>query len=73
MKPTKEHFAYLDALRASGVTNMFGARPYLAKEFSLERLDATTILSAWMQTFDEKMTVEERLAKLEEGSHAKNG
>ena len=28
-----DYFTYLDDLRESGVTNMFGARPYLEAEF----------------------------------------
>ena len=28
-----EHLEYLDALRESGETNMFGARPYQMREF----------------------------------------
>lgn len=48
-----EHFIFLDDLRASGETNMFGARPYLMDEFELDKADAAKSLSAWMETFDE--------------------
>lgn len=48
---TDEHLEYLDALRESGVTNMFGARPYVENEFSVSKSDATTILSYWMRSF----------------------
>lgn len=46
-----EHLEYLDTLRASGVTNMFGAGPYLQKEFGLGRLDSNDVLVYWMKTF----------------------
>ena len=55
---TNEHFAYLDALRESGVTNMFGARPYLETEFGLSRNEAKLILTEWMQTFSERHPTE---------------
>jgi hypothetical protein len=45
-----EYFEYLDKLREPGETNMFGARPYLAREFGLELNAAGKILSAWMAT-----------------------
>lgn len=47
-----EHLEYLDELRESGETNMYGARAYLLKEFpKLNEQDAGDILSYWMQTF----------------------
>ena len=47
-----EHLEYLDGLRESGETNMFGARPYLLREFPcLNKKDAGDILEYWMQTF----------------------
>lgn len=49
---TVEHLDYLDALRESGIVNMFGARPYLMQEFpELTKQQAATVLSHWMQTF----------------------
>lgn len=46
-----EHLDYLDELRESGDTNMFGARPYLMEEFGLNKTDAAAILTYWMKTF----------------------
>jgi len=46
-----EYFEYLDALRESGVTNMFGAGAYLEDQFGLSRYEARDILIAWMETF----------------------
>jgi hypothetical protein len=45
-------FVYLDDLRESGVTNMFGARPYLVRTFKFDEKTAGKYLSAWMATFD---------------------
>ena len=52
---TDKHLDYLDALRESGKTNMFGARPYLVRKFpSLSPSEAGEILSHWMKTFPRK-------------------
>jgi hypothetical protein len=48
---TDDMLEYLDSLRESGATNMFGARPYVQRLFSLSKSDAGTVLSYWMQTF----------------------
>lgn len=58
-----EYFIYLDDLRKSGVTNMFGAAPYLSHHFGLERDEARKILQGWMKTFDGVASVEKRLIK----------
>ena len=47
-------FEYLDALRLSGVMNMFGAGQYLEAEFGLNKRYARTVLSEWMRTFGER-------------------
>ncbi len=50
-----QHLAFLDELRESGKTNMFGARPYLLAEFPyLTKADAAAILGEWMRTFGER-------------------
>lgn len=52
---TDEHLEYLDELRASGDTNMFGARPYLMSEFPALGPDkAGKVLSYWMKSFGER-------------------
>jgi len=54
-KLTDEHLEFLDELRESGVTNMFGARPYLMRAFpELTEKEASSILSHWMHTFGER-------------------
>ncbi len=42
-------FAYLDTLRESGATNMFGAGQYLQWEFGLSRNEARDWLKKWME------------------------
>ncbi len=47
-----EHLVFLDALRKSGATNMYGAGSWLRDEFeTLSKKDSHLILSYWMQTF----------------------
>ena len=48
---TTEHLEYLDGLRESGITNMFGARPYLIEAFDLDERVAGKVLSYWMKSF----------------------
>ena len=50
----KEYFDYLVSLRDSGVTNMFGAGPYLEREFGLSRYEAKDILLEWIESFKVK-------------------
>ncbi len=50
----EEYLEYLDNLRESGATNMYGARPYLQKAFKLSKEAAREILSYWMKTFSER-------------------
>ena len=49
---TNKHWLYLEDLRRSGVTNMFGASPYLAKEFDLDAKEADLILADWMRNYN---------------------
>ena len=45
------YFAFLDELKESGVTNMFGAVPYLMDEFILDKDEALDILGKWMENY----------------------
>jgi hypothetical protein len=47
-----EYFVFLEVLRQSGVTNMFGAAPYLQDEFGLSRHEARSVLSEWMKSYN---------------------
>jgi len=49
-----EVFEYLDDLRESGVTNMFGAGSYVQGEFNVSEKEARTLLAKWMKTFSER-------------------
>ena len=44
-----EQFIYLNKLRESGETNMYGASPYLQCAFSLTRREASKVLIEWME------------------------
>ena len=46
---------FLNDLRRSGVTNMFGAGEYLSARFGLGRKEAGDILVEWIRTFDPKV------------------
>lgn len=48
---TERHLEYLDELRESGETNMWGAGVYLENEFRLNSKDAKEILFYWMKSF----------------------
>ncbi len=51
-KTTNEYWIFLEELRRSGVTNMFGATPYLMDEFDISKKEATTILADWMRNYN---------------------
>jgi hypothetical protein len=46
----KHYFEYLNKLRDSGETNMWGAPEYLVKSFGLEKFEAKKIVSTWMDS-----------------------
>lgn len=48
----EKYFTFLDELRESGVTNMYGATPYLEDEFQLDKKEAKSVLIAWMKSFN---------------------
>ena len=45
---------YLDDLRESGVTNMFGATPYIKETFGFSERKSRDLLKFWMDTFSER-------------------
>ena len=47
-----KYWIYLEELRQSGVTNMFGAAPYLMNEFDLDKQEAAKILNDWMHNYN---------------------
>ena len=56
-KEVKEVFTYLNELRDSGVTNMFGATPYLVNEFGFDKRNASNYLILWMQSYKNEKDV----------------
>ena len=54
-KTTNKYWIYLEDLRRSGVTNMFGAVPYLMEAFEDEGMtksEAHKILADWMTNYN---------------------
>lgn len=49
----RDEFVFLNNLRESGITNMFGATPYLQEEFGFGKLEAREILTEWMDWVSE--------------------
>lgn len=45
----QEYFDFLEELRQSGDTNMYGADIYLQNAFPLDKVGARTVLSKWMK------------------------
>jgi hypothetical protein len=43
-------FEYLESLRESGITNMFGAAPYIERVFDVPRKEAVSLLIEWMES-----------------------
>ena len=56
LKFDQEYYDYLDELRRSGITNMWGAGAYLIDEFSLEdKVFAGKVVTDWKDTFEARM------------------
>jgi len=53
-----EYYVYLEDLRQSGVTNMFGAGPYLQKAYGLNPREARKVLGSWMDNYQELLEKE---------------
>ena len=62
----KDMHTFLNDLRDSGVTNMFGAAPYLQKEFGIDQKSAREVLANWMQSFSENLEYKGRKFSNEE-------
>jgi hypothetical protein len=50
----QEVLEFLNILRDSGATNMFGAVPYIKDEFELDSKEAKRLLSLWMANFNDE-------------------
>jgi hypothetical protein len=58
-----EAFEFLDELRESGQTNMFGASANVMNELGHDRTTARNLVSAWMKSYDGETSVEDRAKK----------
>lgn len=47
-----KYWIFLENLRRSGITNMYGASPYLMEVFGLDKKDAVSILADWMRNYN---------------------
>ncbi len=54
----KKVFLFLNDLRDSGITNMFGARPYIVEHFDLPTKEAGDMLMLWMKNFNDEANYE---------------
>jgi len=62
IRATPAQFRFLDDLRESGVTNMFGASRFVQEEFpDLTAQEAKAVLLNWMETFGERHPVTEEV------------
>jgi len=46
-----KYFEYLEKLREGGTINMFGAPPYLQREFGLDKDEALAVWTRWTETY----------------------
>ena len=60
------YFEFLDDLRESGVTNMWGAGPYLQRAFSRGKDEAMDVFLKWIGSFDPDQPPSERAQKATE-------
>lgn len=47
-----KYWIFLEKLRRSGITNMYGAASWLQEEFGLGRNDANAVLADWMRNYN---------------------
>ena len=54
-KPSQDEVnVFLDSLRQSGITNMYGAGEYIQEMYEVDKKTAGKFLSEWMRTFGER-------------------
>tara|TARA_R110001599_G_C12106052_1_gene647509 strand:- start:622 stop:819 length:198 start_codon:yes stop_codon:yes gene_type:complete len=58
-----EYYQYLELLRQSGITNMFGAAPHLGTAFGLNPREARKVLGSWMENYD--LLISNKIIKVE--------
>ena len=52
--PNEVVFLFLDDLRESGVTNMYGSGSYIRDEFGCSKQEATKLFVAWTEAFTKR-------------------
>lgn len=52
-------FTYLDDLRESGITNMYGAPSYVREEFGVGKREAMYLVSSWMREVEARISAGE--------------
>jgi len=50
----QEVLEYLNILRDSGATNMFGATPFIKDEFSLDNKESKRLMLLWVKNFNDE-------------------
>lgn len=55
----QEVLEYLNLLRDSGATNMFGATTFIQDEFNLDKKESRRLLSLWMKNFNDESKYDE--------------
>ena len=56
---SNEVFLYLEELRESGVTNMFGPHQYVMEDFEISKPLAIKLVKTWMDSYNEERTMVE--------------
>jgi len=51
---SNEVFLYLEELRESGITNMFGAHQYVMEDFEVSKVMAIKLVKTWMDNYNNK-------------------
>ena len=54
MATKNKYHIFLERLRRTGITNMYAASPYLCMQYRISAEEADSILSDWMNTYNEK-------------------
>lgn len=52
-----EYYIYLENLRQSGIVNVFGASPFLARRYGLTEKKADEVLGSWMENYEALLEV----------------
>ena len=58
-----EAFEYLDELRESGETNMWGAVPYIERDLGHDNKTSKSLQLKWMESFDGETSAYDRAKK----------